>query len=313
MSRIITVKQKKSVANTVCKIGAPHFRVILNQYRHSNYSLGKGIFEFIDNSKSAGATEINTEYKFDDEGKLYRIKVSDNVKNGMLGLNEEGNKNPFKIGYENENRFCATISHTFGIGMKAAGGAMSDRLECYTKNNETYKYVDMDFRKMSEEPDVMKSYDPDTFNITKKQYQNNHPYTEGTTLICQVRREHIPSEKKEEVIKNLIMELLKTYNKSINNNNLRLLVNNIEIVPERDIFSDKYVLKIKGTYYIPKNNNTHLNPLLEKTNYTGKTTYYEKQNNTWKQSLSVSDSQKELLYTEIGFKIEKKINQKIDS
>lgn len=118
------------------EIAKPNPKSTINSYRSFGYNLSTAIADIIDNSISAGATEIQIEYKW--EGQESFISISDNG----LGMNKDelvlamtpGSKDP------EEERSKKDLGR-FGMGLKTASFSQCKRLTCVTKraNYETIK------------------------------------------------------------------------------------------------------------------------------------------------------------------------------
>jgi len=74
---------------TTLNTGAPHFKSVMKQHRHANYTLSKVLNEFIDNVIKK-TNDIRVYTQIDDSEKLQEVKVSDNYINGFENLDNDG-------------------------------------------------------------------------------------------------------------------------------------------------------------------------------------------------------------------------------
>jgi len=105
------------------KTGAPHFKSLMKQYRHANYTLQKALNELGDNVIKR-TTRIEVSTQIDDTDKLQELRVSDNIEQGFENLDQSGTNNPFNMGHIKVAHDDGETSE-FGVGMKA--GAISTR------------------------------------------------------------------------------------------------------------------------------------------------------------------------------------------
>ena len=219
-------------------IGPAHFKSIMKQQRNNNYNLIKLLCEFIDNIiKKSKNIKITTTLN---ETKLYKIIISDNYEKGFENINEKGAKNPLNMGHIRDGQDDDDETSEFGIGMKAAAIASSNKFTIYTKVNDKYYKIFFDFVLMSQEPDINKSYNPSIKIIDEEEYKDNHVYENGSTLILEEMREEIYSATNINSISNDIkIQLGSIYGKIINKYNVELTINDNIVISEYDFFEDE--------------------------------------------------------------------------
>jgi hypothetical protein len=194
-------------------VGGIHFSSKCNQIRQSNYTLIKILCEFIDNviTKCTNiniVTEVNNNY-------IYKIIISDDCVNGFENIFNTKQNNPLNMGYVRSGHDDDNEISEFGIGMKAAAIACANKFEIYTKTNDKYYKIEMDFVEMSKKISVNDSYNPTYFNeITKNEYRRFHKFNEnGTTLVLSEIRKQICkwTENDDTLNKEIANELTKIY------------------------------------------------------------------------------------------------------
>ena len=222
--------------------GAPHFKSVMKQHRHANYTLSKALNEFIDNIIKK-TDEIHVYTQVDDNQKLQEIRISDNYSLGFENLDCDGIHNPFnmghiKIAHEDDNE-----TSEFGVGMKAGALSAANQLNVYTKikaSDGTFIYIEVicDFIRMSNEIDVNASYNPKSKMITYEEYKEHHPFEFGSTLKLSKIRDCIYSKTTiEEITKDISNKLSDTYSRFISNGS-KIAVNGNYLVPIYDFFED---------------------------------------------------------------------------
>ena len=135
-----------SLASNRLPSGMPHFKGIYRQNKQSDYDLKKAICEFIDNPlMKCDKIKIQTRVT---DSKISEIKISDDA-NGFEDMFEEGISNPFNMTHMRAGQDDDNETSQFGIGLKAGAISTGDKMEVYTKVNDKYWYVEMDFEEMS--------------------------------------------------------------------------------------------------------------------------------------------------------------------
>ena len=227
-----------SILNT----GAPHFKSVIKQHRHANYTLAKVLNEFIDNVIKK-TNDIHIFTQVDDTGKLQEVKVSDNYIHGFDNLDAEGVHNPFNMGHIKISHDDDAETSEFGVGMKAGALSAANQLNVYThiKDSEgNYKYVEVicDFIRMSNETDVNSSYNPRIKLISYEEYKEQHPFEQGTTLKLSKIRDCIYSKTTQQDITNDVSNCVAdTYSRFIIRG-INLYVNEQSVQPKYDFFDD---------------------------------------------------------------------------
>lgn len=227
-----------SILNT----GAPHFKSVMKQHRHANYTLPKVLNEFVDNIIKK-TDEIRIYTQIDDEKNLQEFKVSDNYIHGFDNLDCEGVNNPFNMGHIKSAHEDDSETSEFGVGMKAGALSAANQLNVYTrvKNLDgTYKYIEVicDFIRMSNEPDVNASYNPRIRIITYDEYKEHHPFDQGSTLKLSKIRDCIYSKTTvEEITEDISNCMANTYVRFISKGT-KLYVNDSIVSPTYDFFDD---------------------------------------------------------------------------
>jgi len=222
--------------------GAPHFKSLMKQHRHADYTLAKVLNEFIDNViKKTDKIVINTQV--DDGGKLLEITISDNYIHGFENLDCEGNKNPFNMGHIKGAHEDDSETSEFGVGMKAGSLTAAIKLNVYTKimqpdGSALYVEVICDFIKMSNEQDVNSSYNPRIRHISEADYKEYHPFEQGSTLLLSNIRDCIYSIKKQELLTiEIVKGIADTYSRFIERGT-SITVNGVQVTAYYDFFED---------------------------------------------------------------------------
>ena len=227
-----------SILNT----GAPHFKSVMKQHRHANYTLAKVLNEFIDNIVKK-TDEIRIFTQVDDANKLQEVRVSDNYIHGFDNLDCDGVNNPFNMGHIKTAHNDDSETSEFGVGMKAGALSAANQLNVYTRVNNsdgTSKFIEVicDFIRMECETDVNTSYNPRIKIITYDEYKDHHPFEYGSTLKLSKIRDCIYSKTTlEEITKDISNCVSDTYTRFISRGK-RLFVNDIHVAPKYDFFED---------------------------------------------------------------------------
>ena len=227
-----------SILNT----GAPHFKSVMKQHRHANYTLPKVINEFIDNIVKK-TDEIRIFTQVDDTQKLQEVKVSDNYIHGFDSLDCDGVNNPFNMGHIKLSHDDDTETSEFGVGMKAGALSAANQLNVYTriKNSDgTFKFIEVicDFIRMSNETDVNASYNPRIKLISYEEYREQHPFEFGSTLKLSKIRDCIYSKTTHnEITQDISNCVSDTYVRFLSRGT-KLFVNDVPVMPNYDFFED---------------------------------------------------------------------------
>lgn len=227
---------------TTLNTGAPHFKSVMKQHRHANYTIHKVLNEFVDNTiKKSTKIHINTQV--DDSETLQEIKVSDDYINGFENIYEMGINNPFNMGHIKAAHDDDSETSEFGVGMKAGALSAANQLHVYTRSTDHddinhYFEVNCDFIRMANEEDVNASYNPRIREISYEEYRDRHPFEYGSTLILSKIRDCIyPKTTQEAITNDIANRISETYSRLIHSN-LEIYVNNTLVQPTYDFFAD---------------------------------------------------------------------------
>ena len=227
-----------SILNT----GAPHFKSVMKQHRHANYTLAKVLNEFIDNIVKK-TDEIRIFTQVDDTHKLQEVKVSDNYIHGFDSLDCDGVNNPFNMGHIKLSHDDDTETSEFGVGMKAGALSAANQLNVYTRiqnSDGTFKFIEVicDFIRMSNETDVNASYNPRIKLISYEEYREQHPFDFGSTLKLSKIRDCIYSKTTHtEITQDISNCVSDTYVRFLSRGT-KLFVNDVPVMPNYDFFED---------------------------------------------------------------------------
>lgn len=222
--------------------GAPHFKSLMKQYRHANYTLSKALNEFVDNAiKRANKIYVSTQV--DDNQRLQELRVSDNIESGFDNMDQRGTTNPFNMGHIKMAHEDDSETSEFGVGMKAGALSAANQLNVYTRitrGEGTFKYVEVicDFIRMAETADVNESYNPFIREITYDEYKMNHPFEHGSTIkLSKIRDSIYPRTTQQNITTDICAELSATYTRFLSNGT-SIEVNGTQVVPIYDFFED---------------------------------------------------------------------------
>lgn len=222
--------------------GAPHFKSLMKQYRHANYTLQKALNEFVDNVTKR-ATRIYISTQIDDNNRLQEVRVSDNIEFGFDNLDERGTNNPFNMGHMKVAHEDDSETSEFGVGMKAGALSASNQLNVYTRvirQDGTLKYVEIicDFIRMENKVDVNDSYNPFIREISYEEYRMHHPFEQGSTIkLSKIRDCIFHRATQQEITEFICAEISSTYSRYISRG-VHIEVNEVEVRPSYDFFAD---------------------------------------------------------------------------
>jgi hypothetical protein len=229
-------KQKQMISSTLFT-GAPHFKSIAKHHRHANFNLEKVLNEAIDNVIKK-ATKISIFTEIDSEGRLQELKISDNYVDGFVNINEHGINNPFNMGHIKSGHDDDEETSEFGVGLKAAALSASNYLLVVSKVESHYYEVICDFIKMEKEDDVNASYNPKKREIMEEDYNDIHPFDQGSSIVMSkilgTICEQTTQKKITERIKKGISD---TYSRFFSEN-MEIRVNGEIVEREHDYFLD---------------------------------------------------------------------------
>ena len=219
-------------------IGAPHIRSKIKHARNNNYTLSVSLNELLDFPVQK-CSQIHIKIYLDahasavgrdDEavGKLYKLTISDNCKNGFENILSSGLDNPLNFGHERKGHNDDKEISEYGTGMKQALAATGNKITIITKllNNKIYKIV-MDFVEMSSRDNVIDSYSPTNFfEISDDEYRSYHEYDYGSTIIIEeIHKESYNTTTASAIEKEIIDNISKTYSKLLKKNQVKIKVN----------------------------------------------------------------------------------------
>lgn len=222
--------------------GAPHFKSLMKQYRHANYTLSKALNEFVDNAIKR-ATKIDVSTQVDDNQRLQELRVSDNIETGFDNMDQRGTTNPFNMGHIKMAHEDDSETSEFGVGMKAGALSAANQLNVYTRihvSHGEYKYVEVicDFIRMSETENVNDSYNPFIREISREEYQMNHPFEQGSTIkLSKIRDSIYPRTTQQNITTDICGELSATYTRFLSNGS-NITVNGTQVAPIYNFFKD---------------------------------------------------------------------------
>jgi len=222
-------------------VGAQHIRSKVKHARNNNYTFTTALNELVDYPiLIANRVDITLQKNGEGTG-LYKIKISDDCPGGFEYILDTGSKNPFNFGYETEDHDNDDTISEFGTGMKQAAVSIGDKFTVITKVNDEYFLIQFEYQKMMLEADVMKSYNPTLFrSMSKEEYNQYHPYEQGSTLILESVLQNILSSSSIENLEKKTKESLSnTYSKILSKrkNDLILTLNGEQIHENEDIYS----------------------------------------------------------------------------
>ena len=221
-------------------LGCAHFKSIRRQAINSNYTLVKGINEFMD-YPIQNSNNIRINLTVSDGGKLSKIMFSDMCNDGFRNILSQGIENPLNMGHVRPGQSLDNDNSEFGTGTKQAAIAIGGKLTVYTKllNGAMYKVV-LDFEDMANKEDVLESYNFTEFGeIDETEYKNIHPFDIGSTLVLENINDTIYKTTTLESIAGFVSDALsKTYGMLIRDRNVVIKVNDVTVVPSTDYFEE---------------------------------------------------------------------------
>ena len=132
------------------KIGTPHFKNHLRQIRGSGYTFERCFYDIIDNVINK-ATELNINIFFNDNLKLTKITFSDNYTKGFENIELDESSNPLNIAHSRKEHINDNNdSSEFGIGLKASAMNLGEMLIIFTKVQNKYYNIELDFNEINE-------------------------------------------------------------------------------------------------------------------------------------------------------------------
>ena len=279
-----------------------HFEGIYDIYKNADYNLVKAICEYIDNI-ILKCNNIDVNIQKDSDGKIDKILISDDNLKGFESILKSERENPFnfthkRIGHQDDNE-----TSQFGIGMKAASIAIAKVLTVYTKTNNKYYRVVLDFEEMCKREDSILSFQPNIYESSFAEYNKFHKYSSGSSIYLSNIRSNMFSSNLEEDLKTLKNELNEIYNNIIKQNNCNIFVNNEKLKVLYSFFDHDNCK--------PFNRTAYLFTVLEKS--TNKELYFYKYNQTFKIFNRNTEKFNNYTYNEFEKKIGDKSYEYLDS
>ena len=185
-SQIVTARALEAQPSvyTRPRIGTGHFKDYVKKTVRVNGSrFMENIFETLDyplnnpDVKNVSITSIHS-----DDSKLFEITVSDDKRNGFDDIDEELSRNPFNINHNRKGHADNNETSQFGGGLKNGAISIANRMEVFTKSKDGYRKVDYDITAMITERDNAKSFDPLIKESNIEEYNEFHPWGEGSTI-----------------------------------------------------------------------------------------------------------------------------------
>ena len=103
----------------------------LNAFTSGTYKVQEALYEFVDNSVDAGASEVMISAEKGEENPLERIIIADNGN----GMTSDGLEDSLEFGANHRGRHKYEVSE-FGIGFKAAAFALAMQMTVVTKSDD---------------------------------------------------------------------------------------------------------------------------------------------------------------------------------
>lgn len=178
----------KIIKDQIAEDFSPDPLALLESNRNLGYSIEEAVADLIDNSITAGATNITINLDWNDGNPIF--KLYDNGK----GMNEAKLIESFKLG-SLEQRNPKDLGR-FGFGMKTASLSQARELIVITKKKEAgvfLRSLDLDFIKKNGNKWNLKYCDRDEF---KKEIQELNKVSQGT-IICWKNWDRVPEDNED--------------------------------------------------------------------------------------------------------------------
>lgn len=249
------------------RIGCPHFKGKVKHIRNEDNSIEDSLCDIADNVEgkaSVGNLEnigfwIEMLYS-EDDNKLYKIKLHDNLPHGFNGLENDSIHNPLNMTHMRDGHSEDKESSEFGTGLKKALVFLGNSCEIYTRSIENGTdicwYIKMDFVEMMARENAEDSYEITLMErISYERYYQNHNNSVGSSIIISdIRSDKICSYVDKNKFEQKLREHLSLkFTGKLKMNVFKLYLNNIEIEQKTDVYTnndDKYTF----TFYINKHN-----------------------------------------------------------
>ena len=172
----------------------PHFKGLVKSIRGDKNELECGLCDLIDNVDGIISKNMLSnigcwvEILYDENNKIHKITITDNLPDGFNGLDNEGTDNPLNMTHIREGHGDDNESSEFGTGMKKALIYIGNSCEIYTRSIEngtdTCWYIKMDFVEMSQRVNSDDSYEMTIIEkISYEKYRHYHNKEFGSTII----------------------------------------------------------------------------------------------------------------------------------
>ena len=144
----------------------------------------------------------------------------------------------------------------FGIGLKAAGISLCDRMDIYTQVEGQYYKIEMDFIDMINRENPNDSFNPKKFIISQEEYNDKHKYKYGSTIILTNIDNKISYLSTDDTLINEIKNITETYNEIIKETNVNITINEKLITVNKTYFEASQCKIFNNTQilYITKEN-----------------------------------------------------------
>jgi hypothetical protein len=223
---------------TLMNVGCPHFEGELRKYRQADYNIYKSLYEFIDNIINK-CSVISLTFKFI-ENEILEIRISDNYTEGFKDIGNNKTNNPFNMSHMRPGQENDKEMSQFGIGMKAGAISLAQKMNIFTRVKDRFYDIEMDFLEMSKREDPMESFNPKQKEKDIDEYNENHPFDYGSTIILSNIRKTMYSYLNEsEAINDLIKNISFTYSEILEKNEVVIRVNDIKVEPIMSFFKEK--------------------------------------------------------------------------
>ena len=249
------------------RIGCPHFKGKVKHIRNEDNSIEDSLCDIADNVEGKASVDNLENIGFwiellysEDDNKLYKIKLHDNLPHGFNGLENDSIHNPLNMTHMRDGHSEDKESSEFGTGLKKALVFLGNSCEIYTRSIENDTdicwYIKMDFVEMMAREKAEESYEITVMEkISYERYYQNHNNSVGSSIIISdIRSDKICSYVDKNKFEQQLREHLSLkFTGKLKMNVFKLYLNNNEIEQKTDVYTnndDKYTF----TFYINKHN-----------------------------------------------------------
>ncbi len=180
-----------ATANHRPSVGCPHFKnKMIKPLRRRVTDLATSLADHFDNpfglAKSQKLRGIIQRVKFNsqvdqhNQPQIRLIEIRDNIPSGFKDAGKEMENNPFNMAHTREGHNDDNETSEFGSGFKEAAICQADKLEVFTRSEQSdgkviYWYICFDFEAMSKQDDASTSWEPTEYKeITREEFMNNY-------------------------------------------------------------------------------------------------------------------------------------------